>query len=563
MPALSRRTPLLGLCSLSLAVMGAQAAPQDSFQSFPVLGSASTDQVYTPVVPCRFVDGINANDRVTISVANGTTSRYYRVRGNASADFVSQGAAGTAPNGCGIPLSASAVMVNLTVADPSADGDLKADPADVSGPSSTSALNYTFGGARGKNLANAVVVKLCDLGVGSCASGASPTVPTRDILVTFHGAVGSTFFIADVLGYFAPAIVPTPTSFSGNLAGEVTGTQSATVVSNAVSANTVSAIVRRDASGGFSAGSVTLTDNLILANPSTSTTGTIMKGTNRFVHNYGASNTFIGEFAGNFTMTGADNTAAGANTLENNTTGIDNTAGGRSALLGNTTGNSNTAFGRFALTTNTSGSFNTAIGSFANVSTGALTNATAVGYLATVNASNKVRLGNTAVTVIEGQVAYTFTSDRRQKENFRRVDARAVLAKLRGVDVTSWNYIGHDPKEFRHYGPMAQDFYEAFGHDEMGAIGTDTTINSGDITGILMVGLKGMDEQMQQDQRTMAAQAASLKQQAERIADLERETAELASLKEQVSSMGELLKSLSQQSAVTRGSLIAGSQERR
>ena len=44
----------------------------------------------------------------------------------------------------------------------------------------------------------------------------------------------------------------------------------------------------------------------------------------------------------------------------------------------------------------------------------------------------------------------------------------------------SWNYIGHDPQEFRHYGPRAQEFFAAFGQDEVGTIGTPTTINSGD-----------------------------------------------------------------------------------
>jgi hypothetical protein len=34
-----------------------------------------------------------------------------------------------------------------------------------------------------------------------------------------------------------------------------------------------------------------------------------------------------------------------------------------------------------------------------------------------VNASNKIRIGNSSVTVIEGQVAYTFPSDGRFKTN--------------------------------------------------------------------------------------------------------------------------------------------------
>jgi hypothetical protein len=159
-------------------------------------------------------------------------------------------------------------------------------------------------------------------------------------------------------------------------------------------------------------------------------------------------------------------------------------------------------------------------------------------------------------------VAYTFPSDRTRKENFRKVDAQAVLDKLRGMDITSWNYIGHDPKEFRHYGPMAQDFFAAFGHDEVGAIGTDTTINSGDITGILMIGLKGLDLEMQQDKRTIAAQATQLKQQTVRIEELERRSGEIATLRRQLANVTELLKALSPGPAATRTAELGRSPQR-
>jgi len=75
--------------------------------------------------------------------------------------------------------------------------------------------------------------------------------------------------------------------------------------------------------------------------------------------------------------------------------------------------------------------------------------------------------------VIEGQVAFTASSDKTKKENFQPVDGEEVLGKIRGFELTSWNFIGHDPKEFRHYGPMAQDFFAAFGNDGIGQIGTD------------------------------------------------------------------------------------------
>src|SRR5206468_6459321 len=119
------------------------------------------------------------------------------------------------------------------------------------------------------------------------------------------------------------------------------------------------------------------------------------------------------------------------------------------------------------------------------VTTGDLVNATAIGAYAVVNARNKIRLGNGAVSVIEGQVPYTYSSDVTKNENFRPVDGEEVLRKIGEFNLTSWNFIGHDPKEFRHYGPMAQDFFAAFGHDEIGTIGAPPTINSGDLAGIL------------------------------------------------------------------------------
>src|SRR5260370_8163047 len=94
-----------------------------------------------------------------------------------------------------------------------------------------------------------------------------------------------------------------------------------------------------------------------------------------------------------------------------------------------------------------------------------MTNATVIGAGAVVTASNKVRLGNTQVRIVEGQVAYTFTSDVNQKERFQPMNGEDVLAKIQGFKLTSWNYKGHDPKEFRHYVPMAQAFFAPFATD--------------------------------------------------------------------------------------------------
>src|SRR5215831_60984 len=97
--------------------------------------------------------------------------------------------------------------------------------------------------------------------------------------------------------------------------------------------------------------------------------------------------------------------------------------------------------------------------------------------------------------------------------NFQPVDGEAVLGKIRGLALSSWNFIGHDPTQFRHYGPMAQDFFAAFGHDEVGQIGTETTINAGDMAGILMIAVQALEKrtaELRQKEVQMAAQAQEL-----------------------------------------------------
>jgi trimeric autotransporter adhesin len=247
----------------------------------------------------------------------------------------------------------------------------------------------------------------------------------------------------------------------------------------------------------------------------------------------GSNNTASGIGALVNNTTGSSNTASGVLALYSNTTGSSNTASGARALFSNTEGVENTATGFNALYSNTTGTRNTAIGFAANVSAGDLKNATAIGFEAIVNDSNKIRLGSTAVTVIEGQVAFTAVSDKTQKENFKPVDGEEVLGKIRGLELSSWNLIGHDPEKFRHYGPMAQDFFAAFGHDGVGQIGTETTINSGDLAGILMVAVKALEKrtaELKQKQAQLAVLESKLEDLKAKHAYFERVVARLEAL---------------------------------
>jgi hypothetical protein len=267
--------------------------------------------------------------------------------------------------------------------------------------------------------------------------------------------------------------------------------------------------------------------------------GSLWNAGGRILHTTGNASVFVGLNAGNAatgvtsfntaigtsalqSSTGDSNTATGYQALFFNAAGNNNTASGARSLITNDTGSNNTAVGNNALSFNTAGSNNTGLGAGADVSSAGLQNATAIGAGAQVNASNKIRLGNTAVTVIEGQVAYTFTSDRLKKENFQPVDAEGVLQKLRQVGVTSWNYIGQDATTFRHYGPMAQDFYAAFGHDGVGSVGTATTINSGDEAGILMLAVQALEARTAEHHARETQLRQILQAQQQRIEALEQ-----------------------------------------
>ncbi len=142
--------------------------------------------------------------------------------------------------------------------------------------------------------------------------------------------------------------------------------------------------------------------NIFLSNSATGSSGPmgmIFKNGSRFMHNYGTNNTFLGNNAGNFTLTGAGNTAVGNDALPAVTSGAANTAVGRYAARDVTSGIGNTAIGDFALTRNVLNSGNTAVG------VAALTNATsgantALGQFAGNNITtggNNIMIGNVGV----------------------------------------------------------------------------------------------------------------------------------------------------------------------
>ncbi len=103
---------------------------------------------------------------------------------------------------------------------------------------------------------------------------------------------------------------------------------------------------------------------------------------------------------------------------------------------------------------------------------------------------------NTALTngctLPPGGGAWSCTSDRNAKENIAPVDPQAVLQSVASMPIATWNYITQDD-EIRHIGPMAQDFYAAFGVGE-----DDTHITTIDADGVALAAIQGLNQLLEE-----------------------------------------------------------------
>ena len=82
---------------------------------------------------------------------------------------------------------------------------------------------------------------------------------------------------------------------------------------------------------------------------------------------------------------------------------------------------------------------------------------------------------------------YEQTSDRNVKRDIESIDGQEVLTRLDQLALAEWSYIA-DPEGVRHVGPMAQDFYAAFG------LGSDETkIAPGDMAGVSLAAIKALN----------------------------------------------------------------------
>lgn len=78
-----------------------------------------------------------------------------------------------------------------------------------------------------------------------------------------------------------------------------------------------------------------------------------------------------------------------------------------------------------------------------------------------------------------------------------------VLEKIAGLPISTWNY-AWEPASVRHVGPMAQDFYAAFGLGD-----SDKHIFVVDANGVALVAIQALHRRLQELEAEVAALRAA------------------------------------------------------
>jgi FtsZ-binding cell division protein ZapB len=250
----------------------------------------------------------------------------------------------------------------------------------------------------------------------------------------------------------------------------------------------------------------------------------------------GQNNTASGGFATvgggeyNIASDGATTVSGGySNTASDNRAtvggGYDNTASGYGATIPG--GNLNVAAGQYSFAAgnraqaNHDGAFVWADHrSFDFASTGARTfRARATGGVEFVLGVDGSGNPDWSCSVVDGD-SWSCSSDRNLKENLVPVNGADVLQRLAEMPIYTWNGKRQTP-DVRHMGPMAQDFYAAYGLGE-----SDTHISTIDLDGVALAAVQELHARNQALQKEISAYKEKNTELEARVDDLQRQNAD-------------------------------------
>ena len=445
-------------------------------EAFAVAATDVANLEYVPITPCRIVD-----TRIT-----GGPLAAHEIRTFSMLQGAMQGGSGCVPVTTANTIPPLALGVNITVdatslGDPTKSGFVRVF-ADAAQPASTSWMNF-YGG---EVIANAGPIPV------DFWSFAVETQKPANVII-------------DVYGYYYPSPITSGKYKSGIRATSAMASEGA--ASTALGSQTQAL---GDVSTAFGAGSI--------ANANTSTA---------FGMNTLASAATATAFGGGTVASGYTSTAFGSGTTASGevTTafGYLTTASGEHATaMGSSTkadGDGSTAMGNSAWTNGFNHSFVYAddLAHFNN-SDQITTNTADHQFM--VRASNgfvfySSRDNTTGATLAAGSGSWTTLSDRNAKDQLRAVDTDDVLARVITLPLNTWHYKAQD-SNYRHMGPMAQDFRSAFNLGEI-----DTGIDTVDADGVALAAIQGLNAKIESKDKQIASLEAELAAQNARIASIE------------------------------------------
>jgi hypothetical protein len=203
------------------------------------------------------------------------------------------------------------------------------------------------------------------LRTGTVAVAATSATATQALFAT--ATAGSPAYREIASADIATALT-TPGAIGGTTASTGAFT---TLTSSSTTDSTTTATGAVQTLGGLGVAKSIFAGGNINIPATTSTVGQIKQAGSRILHSYGTQNLFLGDGAGNFTLTGSANTGIGRVALGSITSGGNNIALGDGTMFLLTSGDYNLAIGRSSLNALVSGGQNTAVGASAlRVATG-------------------------------------------------------------------------------------------------------------------------------------------------------------------------------------------------
>jgi trimeric autotransporter adhesin len=145
--------------------------------------------------------------------------------------------------------------------------------------------------------------------------------------------------------------------------------------------------------------------------------------------------------------------------------------------------------------------------------------------------NNDLSSSSIGIIALANANSWSSISDSTKKERFIAYNPENILKSVAAMRVGTWNYKGDTRPNGRHWGVMAQDFYQHFGHDAYGTIGCDTMIATADFDGVAFAAIKALELRTRQLQAENEALKEQVKIQNAKIEDLVNLRDEISSLK--------------------------------